>query len=100
MSKFKLGLTWFLAIPMAVLYGAYAFSLLWAWFIVPVFSVPQVSIAQAAGITLIVDHLRVKSSDMKNSSDDPVERLSVFIVFSFLEPTLVLIAGWIIKQFL
>lgn len=82
----------------AVMTG-WVLSVLWGWFIVPVFSVPHLSVGTAIGLSLVVDILvrqRKSSSEKKELSDIIIEAVS----YAILSPLLVLFIGWIVKLFI
>lgn len=54
MSLFLFGV---LAVIASMLLNGYAFSVLWGWFIVPVFGVPALSVMQAVGIATLISML-------------------------------------------
>ena len=61
-------------------------SIIWGWFVVPVFRAPSLSIAYAIGLGLVVSFLTARSSNGKD------ERRAVEILFSGLL-TIVVNAG-------
>jgi hypothetical protein len=69
-------------------------SLLWAWFFVPAFGAPHLTIVQAIGAALVVRWLC--RDDKESNSDKPLKDVARL----FLEPTLVLLVGWVVKQLL
>ena len=56
-------------IPLA-LYYAWAATYLWAWFVVPVFAVPQLSVLQMWGILLTLGMMRARFDTEKKNSDN------------------------------
>ena len=84
----------------AILNG-YALSITWGWFMVPTFGLPELGIAQAIGIALVVGFLtkHVPFSDMEKAKE-PIQRLTNSVVHTLLRPLLVLGMGWVILQFM
>ncbi len=76
----------------SVWYG-YVLTILWAWFIVPVFKLPILSIPVAIGIALIVRYLTHKGTKK--------EEINLkFLSMEFFNPLAVLFIGWIVSHFL
>lgn len=88
------------AICLLIVWGGFwtglALSMLWGWFIVPVFGLPVLSIAQAYGIALVVACVASKSSPEKDQ-----DGFGTVLVKAFIRPPLVaafvLLAGYIVK---
>lgn len=79
--------------------NGWAFATLWGWFIVPIFSLPSLHIAEAIGVALIVSFH--PASRMK--WDETAEGLGEAIVYatlqSILYPLISVSIGWIAYQF-
>lgn len=80
----------------AVLSG-WAISILWKWFIFPVFDLRIISIPEAIGISLIIAHLTHQTPTNKDGRDHPF--LSS-ILTSMLKPLCAVCIGWIVKLFI
>lgn len=75
---------------------SWALSVLWAWFIVPLFRVPALSVSNAYGFVLIVNLLRFNAEfkgKYKDSADAYIGRAAVGILYPFVA----VLAGWIVK---
>ena len=79
----------------AVIFEGLVFSLLWKWFVVPVFGAPVLTIGYAIGVSLIVGMLTAKVRKQEHSPD-VVEVLSQGLA----TPLVFLVIGWIVKAFL
>lgn len=79
-------------------------SILWGWFIVPTFGIPQLGIPQAIGICLIASYLTHQFTYQKEDDDEPLERLyKMFkhqLNFLIIKPTATLAFGWLFHLFL
>jgi hypothetical protein len=78
------------------IWRGYVLSVLWAWFMVPAFGLPALSVALAIGLSLIVGlvtHQRTGREIEKPFS------LGVTVALATLAPALCLLAGWIAHQF-
>lgn len=80
--------------------GAYTASVLWAWFAVPIFGLPALSIAQAYGVGLTIRMLKgvdIHKEDNKREFGETVARA---LLLPPLICGMVLLVGWVVKQFL
>lgn len=74
--------------------GVWTFSLLWGWFIVPIFGVPQISMFQSLGIMLTASLINGSSSGERSNCSDLEKYLRLFILI-----TLTLVSGWFVHFF-
>jgi hypothetical protein len=78
-----------------VIFKGYVFLKLWAWFVVPVFHLPQFSLSYAIGLIVIVSFLTHQTMPQKEGRS--AGQLCVdLVVNSVFAPAFVLTAGWII----
>lgn len=75
-----------------MLWQGWAAAILWGWFIVPTFSVPAISISQAAGIMLVVGLLRFKMTGPK----DEISWTTKIVGF-VIGPPIAVGLGWVVK---
>lgn len=91
-----------IVVPLSYVIDGFVLSKLWAWLIVPVFGVPELSIFSAIALAVVVGYLfprsATKSEDDKNKSD--IERWGVAVGTFFMRPTVALLIGWILKGML
>jgi Na+(H+)/acetate symporter ActP len=81
--------------------NGWVLSVLWGWFIVPIFNAPQLSIPYAIGISFIIHMLTNKQSDTTNNKDKDVTTIIIeALVSTFITPLLVLLFGWIVTLFM
>ena len=97
------GLAGIVIIPIAI-YGyvinGWVLSLLWLWFIVPVFHVVALTIPQSIGITMIVGFLTKQMTNDKGEEDKRTtsKKIIDFLVI-IISPFLTLGIGWIVYNF-
>lgn len=84
-------------IVLGVLWGGYVFSILWGWFMVPIFQLPVLTVAQGIGIVLVMT-LYIPSQ--KSEKKDFKEIFCDSILLSIFRPLLALGIGWIVRLFL
>ena len=66
---------------------------LWAWFIVPVFHLPMLSLWQAVGVSMLVGYMTMQGKTCyKNIEEDNLKSLSI----NLLVPWFILFFGWIV----
>ena len=75
-----------ITIILAIAFKGFVLSVLWEWFITPVFGLPLLSISQSLGVALVVTSL---VPTPKESSAAP-----------FIGPAIVLVFGWILHLFI
>lgn len=99
-----------LSYPFAVVWHGYVFSILWAWFVVNIFNVPVLNVAQAIGLsgtvscfsgvwTLGVD-IGMLQAEKDKEHEPPSSRAPTIIILRFLGPAVLLLWGWIIRHFI
>ena len=84
----------------AVITG-FVLSVLWRWFIIPIFSLPPLSIPQATGIAIIVEFLTTYQ-DQRQGEDDKglTEKIIKSLFYAICYPMIILGLGWVIQLFL
>lgn len=71
---------------------AFVLLKLWAWFIVPLFGLPPLTIPYAIGISLIVGSFFLNTKKQDDSN--------VFWVSAIVSPLITLFIGWIVHMFI
>lgn len=86
----------FIAIVWGAFWGGLTLSVLWGWFVVPVFGLPALGVAQAYGLALVVR--AVRGGNLDKSPDD---QFGVVMVKAIVTPplacALLLGVGWVAK---
>lgn len=96
----KLDLAQLVLFPWLVVYQGWMFTILWAWFAVPVFDAPGLSVAQAIGLTLIVCFLKSRTADKHNEpEDEKVDRQIKSLVAQVFMPVFLVGIGAIVRLF-
>ncbi len=93
MENFGKFIMYTIMIVLLTVWGGYVLSVMWGWFIVPVFHAPVLNIPQAIGISLMSAML----AKGRPKNDEP---LYVACVEGFVFSLLFLGVGFIVKQFL
>lgn len=85
----------------STIWSGYVLSIIWAWFIVSVFELPNLSIASAIGLSIVIRFMTYQYSYSDfNSDDNAMERFIHSIFFSALFPALALFTGWIVLKYI
>ena len=94
----------FIGVPMifaitaaAMLWRAYVATILWGWFVVPFFGLPQLSLAFAIGVTLVIGLISGRGMVSNYVQDEKKKWYPLAsLVFG---PALTLLMGWVAKQY-
>ena len=80
----------------SIILDGYVLSILWEWFIVPVFSLPILPIVAAIGVSLLVAYLthQYSISDIKNYD------FTIGMIIAILKPIIALCFGWVVHSFM
>lgn len=88
------------SVIVSVLMNGWVLSILWGWFISPLFGLPPLSVASAIGLALIFGMFMRTD----NLNEDKTKNLGEMIVFlvaqAVLSPLFTLFVGWIVKQYI
>lgn len=84
-------------IAIGAIWEGYALTILWGWFIVPAFGLPQLSIPFAMGVALVVGLMT--TTRLGNEATDPDKGYAPFVTM-LLRPAMVLLIGWIVTKFI
>lgn len=86
---------WVAGMTLAWAWYGYVLHLLWAWFIVPAFGLPAVSIPVAIGLSLVVGFMT------KSYTHDPEgEAWWKKWARMYMRPAVALLVGWIVTKFI
>lgn len=82
------------AMALSMIYTGFVFTKLWGWFVIPVFGLPVLTIAQAIGLT-IVTRMATVTQIVKDKKE-----WYEYLILLILYPTFTLLFGWIVQFFL
>lgn len=89
-----LGFVW------AAAWSGFTLSVLWGWFVVPMFGLPALSVAQAYGIALVVRAAKGLDTRTEKSPDSFGVVLGKAFVLAPLISGFSLLFGWVAKSFI
>lgn len=83
-------------------WSGYVMSTMWGWFIVPLFHLPSLGVAQAVGIKLFSELFKTtkRTDDKKKTKEEKRDEWIFAIVNAALFPLFMLGFGWVVKLFL
>jgi hypothetical protein len=86
-----------LMIVLGSIYSGWILSIIWSWFMVPVFGLPSLSVAAGIGIKITV-MLLVNPGKIEQTKDrEFAEILANSFSQFFIGPTVVLFIAWIVR---
>ena len=95
MELFGKFISWVMVMIITAVLDGLALSILWGWFIVPVFELPRLTIVTAIGISVMIScltHQCIGNKDDENMVD--------LVVESIIYPLSSLLIGWILHFFM
>lgn len=87
----------------AAIFHGFALSVLWKWFMVPAFGLPELPIPTAIGVALVVTYLTYQHIDCENERDKEkslAKKIVMWVVLTILRPSFALLVGWIVQMFM
>lgn len=79
----------------SAVWRGFTLSILWGWFIVPLFGLPALSIPFAIGLSLVVGFLSQQAHQAHSDKD-----WGQVCLIAALYPALALLIGWIVTKFI
>ena len=100
MDKIGWVASWLILAFFGALFNGYALSIMWGWFITPVFDLPTLTVSSAIGISMIVGYLTktISITPKKDKKTDGESFLEASI-HTVLKPTFALCFGWVVTLF-
>jgi len=89
-----------IVIPASIIMNGWVLSIMWKWFVVPLFHLPELTIAYAVGISMVISLFKDKSSVTQNNEKSLSEKIISAFTYAFIVPLLSLGFGWIVLQFI
>lgn len=83
----------------SAVYGGYALTVAWSWFVAPTFGLSELSIPVAYGIALIVNFMG-NEHDIKPSDEPFTDVMLRGFVRAIIRPTVLIGIGWTVTLFM
>lgn len=75
-----------------------ALSVLWRWFAVPLFELPELTLWQALGVSLVVSAAMSKNVDLEsNNESDLLTKIFKAVGVIVLRPLFLIGIGWVVR---
>lgn len=80
--------------------GGWALSTMWGWFIVPIFELPTLTIAQAAGVSCVAGLFRTVKVNQESNDNDFVVTIAKSVGVVVFVNLFAVGWGWVVYQFI
>lgn len=74
-----------------------ALSVLWRWFTVPLFGLPELTLWQALGVSLVVSAAMSKNVDLESGESDLLTQVLKAVAVIVLRPLFLIGIGWVVR---
>ncbi len=96
-GRFVVGL---MMVVFSILIGGWVFSVLWGWFMVPIFGLSALGLAGAIGIKTIVALVVYHQTSSMDEAGSTLEQLGKSLAHVFGINITALVCGWIVHYFI
>jgi hypothetical protein len=90
----------FAVIALGMVWRGYVFSILWGWFAVPQFGLPELPVVAAIGVSILIGFATYQHQRGPKDTRSTSDAIAVAAGNVFLYPLMVLGLGWIVKQYI
>jgi len=80
--------------------NGWALSVMWGWFVIPVFGLPPLSVVAAIGISMVVRMMTWTGDGDNDSGKSSQEKIITAIAKAFISPLITLAIGYIVHSFM
>lgn len=87
------------AMILSSLINGYGLSVIWSWFMVTIFGLPELTIPAAIGVSLVVSFLTYNESSESNGKG-VLELLGEMLAKAIGKTLGIILVGWIVVQFM
>lgn len=84
----------------SAMWWGYTLTCLWAWFIVPQFALPMLSLPAAIGVSATVRFLTWQNPPYIEDTRSSTKQIFHGLTVAYLSPAFTLLFGYIVKQYL
>ena len=82
------------------IWKGYVLTLLWLWFVAPLFGLPFLTLGSAVGLSLVVTFLTYQHGLAKDEEGKLAVQMINGVTSSFLFPAIALGLGWLVHKFM
>ena len=87
-------------VPLSMIMHGWVLSIMWGWFVVPLFGLPALTIPYAIGISAVVGIFKGNSTANKDDNKTATTKFLEALFVAFVAPLITLGFGWIVLQFI
>jgi hypothetical protein len=87
-------------VPLSIIMHGWVLSIMWRWFMVPLFGLPVLTIPYAIGISAVVALFKGNSTTNKDDNKTATAKFLEALFVAFVAPLISLGFGWIVLQFI
>ena len=84
----------------ATLWHGYALTVLWAWFVTPLFALPALSLKFAVGVSLTARALTAVYRPKAEEYGTATERIVHAAAYAFFAPAAGIAVGWLVHNYM
>lgn len=85
---------------LSAMWKGYVLTVLWAWFVTPIFGLPLLALAPAIGLSLVVSFLTYQHGVAQDDKGDFSDRMAKGVAMGLLWPAMALCIGLVVSQFM
>jgi hypothetical protein len=100
LSYFGLAVLAVVSVVVGALMNGWVLSILWGWFVLPLFGLPSLSIPKAIGLALVVGVLTKQDTQSESSNKETSNPIMALIARAVFAPLFVLLIGWVVKLYI
>ncbi len=100
LACFGLAVLVVVTIIVSSLMNGWVLSILWDWFVSPLFGLPPLSIAAAIGFSLVAGMLTKQETQSNNEGKETSTLIAEMIAKSVISPLVILLFGWVVNMFI
>lgn len=89
--------TYIVVLIVSAVWGGYVLTVLWGWFIVPVFELPALTIPHAIGLAMVVTYLTYQADFKTEETRSEMKQFATACAYVFIKPAIALGIGWIVQ---
>ena len=89
-----------LSIVPLIIFSGYTITVLWEWFVIPLFDLPALTIPQALGLATVVTYFTKQYGLAERQEDENPYKNLGYMLGLYIRPAGALLWGWILLQFM
>lgn len=82
------------------LWSGYVLTILWSWFVVPVFALPALALAPAIGLALVAGYLTHQYVPNLKAEGSEWDKVGHVLTHTTVRPMFALFIGWVVQHWM